>query len=514
MMHTRGGRHRIVLLLVVLLVGGNTLRAVDVLAQQTTLTGTFTMLFFDPPPGSGGTGGVRYRVTDDTGKTVPLQIAPAVLQAAGGGMALDRRRVTVVGTPGPTTRANATPTFAVQTIAAETRITGLPHRDILGAQSFVSVLCKFNDVTAEPRPVAYFDTLMGTGPGSLGEYFSQASYGNISLGGATTTVGWFVLPQPRSAYVPPNGAANLDLLAKDCAALIPPTLAMTGFVGLNFMFNDVLDGSAWGGTGETLTINGVLKDWPSTWMPPWGYYPDPGNVGGQTVIAHEMGHAFGLLHSAGPTGVTYKNSWDVMSDDYSYCANPGATDPTVGCLGQHMIAWDKDFEGWIPAAKKFIYAGTGQTITFGALSDPATPNVYLAVIPHPGTTTQFTTVEFRRLLGYDQKLAGNAVIIHELDTTRENPAWVVGTDGLAGAMFTAGMSYTAPNSGGVKVTVNTVDATSASVTFGVVTGPPPPTSQPPTRPGAPTNGTPGTLPGARAGSNTGGSPNPLPPRRP
>ena len=60
------------------------------------------------------------------------------------------------------------------------------------------------------------------------------------------------------------------------------------------------------------------------------------------------------------------------------------------------------------------------------------------MIPHTGTTTQFTTVEFRRLIGYDQKLAGNAVIIHEIDTTREDIAWVVGADGTAGAMFTGG----------------------------------------------------------------------------
>jgi hypothetical protein len=186
-----------------------------------------------------------------------------------------------------------------------------------------------------------------------------------------------------------------------------------------------------------------------------------------------MGHAFGLHHSAGPTGVTYQNAWDVMSDTYTYCSNPNATDLTYGCLGQHMIAYDKDFEGWIPAVQKFTYAGAGRTITFGALADPTTPYYYLAVIPHTGPTTQFTTVEFRRLIGYDQKLAGNAVIIHEVDTTREDIAWVVGTDGAAGAMFTAGMTYTAPNSNGVKVTVNAIAATTASVTIGAA----PPTLQ-------------------------------------
>jgi M6 family metalloprotease-like protein len=464
------------LIVVLLLCMGNIATSVGVVAQQTTLAGTFTTIFVDPAPGSGALPETRYVLTDDTGKATDLQIPPSVLQGAGGSVSLDRQRVTVTGAPAATTQANGASAVSVQTIAPAIKraASSLPRRNVtIGSQPFINVLCKFSDVATEPQPPSYFDALMGTGPGSLGEYFSQASYGKINLG-TTRTVGWFALPQTQAYYVPGNTAPDdtaLNRMATDCAALIPNTVDMTPYVGINFMFNDLLGGVAIGGTGTLLTFNGITRTWASTWMPPWGYYPAPGYVGGQTVLAHEMGHAFELHHSAGPTGVTYQNAWDVMSDTYTYCAK--LTDPTYGCLGQHMIAYDKDFEGWIPAAQKFTYAGVGQTITFGALADPTTPNYYLAVIPHTGTTTEFTTVEFRRLIGYDQKLAGNAVIIHEINTAREDIAWVVGTDGAAGAMFTAGMSYTAPNSNGVKVTVNAIAATTASVTIGAA----PPTLQ-------------------------------------
>lgn len=444
--------------------------AVGVAAQQASLTGTFTTIYVDPSPGSGGQAITRYRLTDDTGTTTDLQIAASVLQAAGGGLLLDRQRVSVTGTP--TTQASAPPAVSVQTIALvnKSAAASVPRRQLVGAQPFVNVLCKFSDVAAEPKPTTYFDALMGNGTGGLGDFFAQASYGNINLNGTVTAGPWAALPNTKSQYIAGGNPTDpeLDIMARDCAATIPSTLNMTPFVGLNFMFNDLLGGVAIGGTGTNLTINGVTKVWSSTWMPPWGYYAAPGYTAGQTVLAHEMGHAFSLPHSAGPTGVTYQNSWDVLSETYAFCGNPGATDPNYGCLGQQMIAQDKDQLAWIPPAKKFTYAGVGQTLTFGALADAATPNIYYAVIPHTGTTTQFTTVEFRRRIGYDVKLPGDAVIIHEVDMIRTDPAWVTGTNGAAGAMRLAGSVYTVPNSGGVTVTVNAITTTTASVTIGAV----------------------------------------------
>ncbi len=62
------------------------------------------------------------------------------------------------------------------------------------------------------------------------------------------------------------------------------------------MFNTTMGCCAWGGE-RTRTIDGVTKNWGVTWLPPWAHK--------QSILAHEMGHAFGLPHS---------NNWD--DDEY------------------------------------------------------------------------------------------------------------------------------------------------------------------------------------------------------
>jgi hypothetical protein len=513
-------RRRGALLFAVLLVLSNGLlfSVGGVSAQTSTLTGVFTTLFLDPPPGSAMPSREIYQLSDATGKLSELRINPATLEAAGGGDRFDRQTVTVTGVAIPTAQADATPAIAVQSLfLAKGSLNAVPRRQVVGGQAYVNVLCKFQDVAQEPATPAYITNLMSAAYPGLGNFFNTVSYGNISLLGTVTypPVGWYTLPHPKAYYVPsadPNyglTSTDLDRIFQDCAGLLPPELDMTPFIGLNFMLNDLIGCCAVGGTGRLVAINGVTKFWSSTWDPPWGYMQYQNYVGGQTVLAHEMGHAFGLHHSAGPTGVTYQNSWDVMSDTYTNCDQD--TDPTYGCLGQNMNAYDKDRLGWIPANQKFTYAGAAQTLTFGALADAATTNMRIAYIPHIGTTTQFTTVEYRRQMptGYDKKLAGSAIIIHDVDTSRLDPAWVQGTDGNTGAMFTpAGVStYAVPNSGGVTVTVTAIAGATATVTI----GPPAPRIPPAPsgRPGGAFIGVPSVIP-PRPGPPSGGTPNPIP----
>ncbi len=207
-----------------------------------------------------------------------------------------------------------------------------------------------------------------------------------------------------------QGGADLGLLFNDCVAAANPTVDFSSYAGINMMFNTNFDnGVAWGGS-RYMTLDGVTRYWSTTWEPPWAY----SNI---AVIAHEMGHGFGLPHSSGDYGQTYDNEWDVMSDTWANCNR--SSDATYGCMGQHTISYHKDLLGWIEGAEKYIAGpGTDVVLTLERLALPGTGNYTMLQIPISGSSTHFYTVEARRQNSYDYKLPGEGVIIHEVDTTR------------------------------------------------------------------------------------------------
>jgi uncharacterized repeat protein (TIGR01451 family) len=120
-------------------------------------------------------------------------------------------------------------------------------------------------------------------------------------------------------------------------------------------------------------------------------------------------------------------------------------DPVYGCIGQHTIAFHKDLLGWIPAGQKYVAAPNSKTtITLERLALPQTGNYLMGQIPIRGSSTHFYSVEARRFVGYDSRLPGEAVIIHNVDTTRSDClAQVVDIDNNGnpndtGAMWTPG----------------------------------------------------------------------------
>jgi hypothetical protein len=100
------------------------------------------------------------------------------------------------------------------------------------------------------------------------------------------------------------------------------------------MINADLDCCAWGGTWNAC-LDGVCKNWRTTWEPPWVYE----NIG---IIAHEAGHGFGLPYSLGHCQWGNDNCWDVMSNVWS-----NGADPTYGTMGQHTISYHKKILGWL-----------------------------------------------------------------------------------------------------------------------------------------------------------------------
>lgn len=336
---------------------------------------------------------------------------------------------------------------------------------VSGSKPWVTIMCKMSDSADEPKDLAYFQGMYASEKPGIDHYWRELSYDTVNVSGSGA-VGWFVLPHPQSYYNPTDtlGGADLNKLAADCTAAADASVNFSLYSGINMMFNTNFDnGYAWGGS-HYFTLDGVSKVWYTTWEPPWGYSDI-------TVIAHEMGHGFGLPHSSGNYGQTYDNQWDVMSDTWSNCGN--SRDTTYGCLGQHTISYHKDRLGWIPAGQKYLVGQhTKTTLFMEQLALPASGNYKMAQIPIAGSSSHFYTVEVRRKTGYDIKLPGQAIIIHEVDTSRSRPAYVVDTDGNgntgdAGAMWTVGEVFSDSVN---KVTVSVLAATASGFQVAIQLG--------------------------------------------
>lgn len=426
--------------------------------QAATLSGTLNIVWGDGAAGS-KTNRTLYFITDDNGVTTELRLTPETMHLAGKLLELNGHHIQISGTEmrGAATTGAAS-VFQLRSIQTASAPDKSFAPTVSGSQPWITIMCKFSDISDEQRDLSYFQNMYGNGYPTLGNYWSQVSFNQINLNGSGA-VGWYSLPHPRSYYVPTEDSVNLDTLFDDCTAAADASVNFNNYLGINMMFNANLDCCAWGG-GHYTTLDGTTKTWYTTWQPPWGFT----NI---TVTEHEMGHGFGLPHSSGNYGLVYDNRWDVMSDTWTDCGN--ASDSTYGCMGQDTISYHLDRLGWISSGRKYTASSGSTSITLEQTDQPQTNNYLMAQIPIGGSSTHFYTVEVRRKNGYDVKLPGEGVIIHEVDTTRGEPAHVIdidnnGNTGDDGAIWLAGETFS-DSSNNIAVSIDSATSTGFNVTI-------------------------------------------------
>ncbi len=427
-----------------------------------TLEGVLSLVWGDGSPDAPGSVGPIPTLTDDAGQSVVLELDADLLAPLGGPLALNGLRVSVHGTWSfVASDATSQSVLDVDFIAIAAGEAPEAVTAVAGSQPWVSIMCRFPDVGLPAEGLSYFLEMYSSSYPGLDHYWREVSYGNINVAGSGA-YGWYTLPNNKAYYVP-GGVADLDRLFSGCTGVADPDVDFSDYVGINLMFNDTIGPYAWGGTRGS---------WRVTWEPPWGWREI-------TVMSHEMGHGFGLPHSAfndtSDPWFPYINEWDVMSDSWS----PTLVDPTYGELAQHTISYHKDILGWFRNPEKITVAvGNSTTVALVRLALPYAPGPKMVRIPIANSSTHFYTVEARSGAGYDLGLAGDAVIVHDVLLNRVMtwgspsqssviPALVQGSNGGTGAMGTPGEYFRdTANSIGIAVLTATDGGFEVAVTNG------------------------------------------------
>ncbi|HVF52135.1 MAG TPA: hypothetical protein VNC78_00860 [Actinomycetota bacterium] len=318
---------------------------------------------------------------------------------------------------------------------------------LTGTEAWATLLCRFADSTGTtPHPRERYEAMMGSTYPGMDHYWREASFGQFGI--TSQVAGWYNLPDPLSAYFDASGNFDRWHFGRDCVAAADPDVFFPSFDGINYIVNiDQPAGVPFGGTAlpaEYALDGGPSKHYSGT----FGWNPN------MCTVAHEMGHMFIMAHSSGPYGAVYDSDWDVMSGGCSAFGSEGI--PT------HPIAWSKERPGWLPAERTFRYAGSGSnSIVLHPSAGSMPSSGYLwAVVPVPGSSTRYYTVEAKRRIGYDSSVPSDGVLIHEIDMARTGAslALVVDPDrnndpNDAGAIWTVGETFT-DRAAGVQVVVD------------------------------------------------------------
>jgi hypothetical protein len=267
------------------------------------------------------------------------------------------------------------------------------------------------------------DALLGDGKGNLNHFWKEVSYTAINLSGSKT-FGWFVMSQPSTSYDEDSYFA----MGRDCIASAGSAVDLSQFYGVNIAFNLDTFPLAWGGF-STYDIGGVVRVMPTTWTKT-GYYP-----WNHLMLAHEMGHGFGLPHSRTEYTSAYGSPWDFMSSGAAY-VNPNTIWPV------NTIAFHKSLLGWIAPSERIRLENGTHRFVLRNLSNPDPgEGVLVAEAPVEGG---HITLEARSRIGYDAGITpkdfkgpavpGEGVVVHRINgswsSISQPGATVIDFDGI------------------------------------------------------------------------------------
>ncbi|MBD3857943.1 MAG: hypothetical protein IFK92_15735, partial [Acidobacteria bacterium] len=238
------------------------------------MEGVLSVVFGDPVPGDSRADVEKFFLLSDDQMTTEVFLAEDLVRTAGGADRLDGRKVELVVES--YSDVFGKPQFTKIPTAHSIRIISDGPRSkaakaVSGSRPWVSILCKFSDISTKPHSLSYFQNMYATTYPGLDHYWREVSY-NIANVTGSVAVAWVNLPHPRSHYESEGTQSGYDLnaLAADCTAAADPYVYFPNFVGINMMFNATFGPYAWGGS-RYFSLDGVSRRYSVTWEPPWGY---------------------------------------------------------------------------------------------------------------------------------------------------------------------------------------------------------------------------------------------------
>lgn len=260
-----------------------------------------------------------------------------------------------------------------------------------GEQKTAVILVNFQDETSQPISVAGAQSLVF---GEVGDFYWEVSYQKTLFSG--NTFGWFTIPVSKSS-------CDITLIAQKAdQAAAASGVNLGAYARLVYMFPQ----NACSASG----YNSGSASIPSrTWI--------KGNNFNAYVIAHELGHNFGLLHSQSMDcgsnvigGTCSTQSYGDPADTMGYGSTP------------HFNAFQKELLGWLntagqPPITKVSASGSYRIEPYAATGTGAKAlKIPKGIDPTTGQMTHYY-IEYRQLVGFDASLdvygnLTNGVLVH------------------------------------------------------------------------------------------------------
>ena len=299
-----------------------------------------------------------------------------------------------------------------------------------GTFKTLAILVQFSDNLAQADPTYFDNLLFGSGQGTMPHYYTENSYGQLTIVGVTlpSDIGWKTMPNSYAYYVNNYygltypGPQNAQGLARDAILAADSLVDFTEYDNDN---NGVLDTVFIIHAGPGAEYTGSTNDiWSHSWSVPCCLYVDGVRVSSYTmepeywlspdptdmtvgVYAHELGHVFGLPdlydtdYSSNGVG-----RWSLMAG--------GSWNGTRGNSPAHFDAWSKVELGWVTPINV-----TDDLVGAAFPAVETSPTIY-RLQSDVMDDQEYFLVENRQKTGYDAALPGDGLLIWHVDDNRSN----------------------------------------------------------------------------------------------